>query len=108
MPYCCNTQAAIALLGLIELYFLIGGLLKRLIYLSTGLALVLAFIGVKLILEAMHGNELPFINGGAPIDWVPVIPTWLSLAIILAILGVTTVASLMRTAREPSRESLQR
>lgn len=107
-PYIVFATDAFALLALVELYFLIGGLLKRFVYSSMGLALVSAFIGVKLILEAMHGNELPFINGGAPIAWAPAIPTWLSLVIILTILGVTTVASLMRTAREPSRESLQR
>lgn len=96
-PYIVFTANAFALLGLIELYFLIGGLLKRLVYLSLGLAVVLAFIGVKLIIEAMHGNRLSFINGGQPIDLVPAIPTWLSLIIIVSILAVTTIASLLKS-----------
>ena len=53
-------------MGLRQLYFLIGGLLKRLVYLSYGLAFLLFFIGVKLILHALHENEVPFINGGSP------------------------------------------
>jgi tellurite resistance protein TerC len=91
------TANAFALLGLIELYFLIGGLLKKLVYLSLGLAVVLGFIGIKLVIEAMHGNSLPFLNGGEPIHLVPAIPTWLSLVVIVSILAVTTVASLLKT-----------
>ena len=83
-----------------QLYFLIGDLLKRLVYLSYGLAVLLAFIGVKLIFHAMHENELPFINGGEPIPWAPEIPIWLSLLAIVGILGVTTVLSLMKDARD--------
>jgi len=96
---------AFALLGLVELYFLIGGLLKRLVYLSFGLALVLGFIGIKLIIEAMHGNSLPFLNGGEPIHLVPPIPTWLSLVIILSILAITTVASLLKSRRDADRSA---
>ena len=66
-------------MGLRQLYFLLGGLLKRLVYLSLGLAVVLAFIGVKLVMEALHENNVPFINGGEPIEAVPEIPIWLSL-----------------------------
>ena len=66
--YLVLTANIFALMGLRQLYFLIGGLLKRLIYLSYGLAFLLAFIGVKLVLHAMHENELPFINGGEPIE----------------------------------------
>ncbi|HET6632291.1 MAG TPA: TerC family protein [Rhodanobacteraceae bacterium] len=95
-PYIVFTTNAFALLGLIELYFLIGGLLKRLVYLSLGLAVVLVFIGIKLIIEAMHGNRLGFINGGEPIHLVPAIPTSLSLLVIVAILAVTTIASLLK------------
>ena len=65
-PYLVLTANVFALMGLRQLYFLIGDLLKRLVYLSYGLALLLAFIGVKLILHALHENELPFINGGEP------------------------------------------
>ena len=87
-------------MGLRQLYFLIGGLLERLVYLSLGLSVVLAFIGVKLVLEALHGNELPFINGGEHVD-VPEIPIWLSLAVILSTLVITTVASLVKVRRAP-------
>src|SRR3712207_7362750 len=63
-PFIVFTASVFALMGLRQLYFLLGGLLKRLVYLSLGLAVILAFIGVKLILEALHENNLPFINGG--------------------------------------------
>src|SRR3712207_9321550 len=77
-PFIVFTANIFALMGLRQLYFLLGGLLKRLVYLSIGLAVILAFIGVKLIMEALHTNELPFINGGEHIDAVPEIPIWLS------------------------------
>jgi tellurite resistance protein TerC len=99
VPYIVFTTNAFALLGLVELYFLIGGLLKKLVYLNLGLSIVLGFIGVKLIIEAMHGNHLPFLNGGEPIDVIPAIPTWLSLLVIIAILAVTTAASLAKSRR---------
>ena len=98
-PYLVLTANIFALMGLRQLYFLIGGLLERLIYLSYGLAILLAFIGVKLVLHAMHENELPFINGGDPISWAPDIPTWLSLVVIIGTLGVTTVLSLAVSRR---------
>ena len=75
-PYLVFTANMFALMGLRQLYFLIGDLLKRLVYLSYGLAFLLAFIGVKLILHALHENELPFINGGEHIEWAPEIPIW--------------------------------
>ncbi len=96
-PYIVFTANAFALLGLRQLYFLLGGLLSRLVYLSYGLAFILGFIGVKLILEALHTNELPFINGGKPVPWAPEIPIWLSLTVILGTLALTTVASLAKT-----------
>jgi tellurite resistance protein TerC len=95
-----------ALMGLRQLYFLLGDLLDRLRYLSLGLAAVLAFIGVKLILEALHGNNLPFINGGEPIGWAPHIPIWLSLSVIIVTLGVATVASLISAKRRGEPLSL--
>jgi tellurite resistance protein TerC len=95
-PYLVFTANVFALMGLRQLYFLLGDLLKRLVYLSQGLAFILAFIGVKLILHALHENKLPFINGGAAVH-VPQIPTLLSLAVIVVTLVVTTVASLYRT-----------
>src|SRR5688572_10823580 len=91
---------AFSLLGLRQLFFLIDGLLDRLVYLAYGLAVILGFIGAKLVIHALHTNELPFVNGGQHVTAVPEIPTWLSLAVILATLLVTTVASLARNRRE--------
>lgn len=95
-PYIVFTANAFALMGLRQLYFLIGGLLDRLIYLSAGLAIILGFIGVKLILHALHKNTLPFINGGNYVN-VPEISTAMSISVIGVVLLVTTVASLIRT-----------
>jgi tellurite resistance protein TerC len=96
---------AFALMGLRQLYFLIGGLLERLVYLAQGLAVILAFIGVKLVLHALHVNELPFINGGEPLLWVPEIPTSLSLVFIAATITVATIASLLKTRGDRVRET---
>jgi tellurite resistance protein TerC len=96
-PFIVFTANVFALMGLRQLYFLLGGLLERLIYLSIGLAGILAFIGVKLVLEALHDNNLPFLNGGERLAAVPVIPTWLSLTVILGVLVVATLASLLKT-----------
>jgi tellurite resistance protein TerC len=98
--YIVFTANVFALMGLRQLYFLLGGLLDRLVYLSYGLAAVLAFIGVKLILEALHANSLPFLNGGESIAWAPHIPIWLSLTVIVGTLGVATVASLVKSAHD--------
>ncbi|MBD7994057.1 TerC family protein [Arthrobacter sp. Sa2CUA1] len=89
------TANIFALMGLRQLYFLLGGLMDRLIYLKHGLSIILAFIGVKLILHALHVNELPFINGGEPVAWAPEIPTFVSLAVILGTIVIATVASLL-------------
>ena len=98
-PYLVMTANIFALMGLRQLYFLIGGLLERLIYLSYGLAFLLGFIGVKLILHALHTNELPFINGGHHVEWAPEIPIWLSLLVIVGTLVITTVVSLLASRR---------
>jgi len=87
------SATAFALLGLRQLYFLIDGLLERLLYLSYGLAAILAFIGVKLILHALHENNLPFVNDGQPVP-VGQIDTGTSLVFILAVLVATVVVSL--------------
>jgi tellurite resistance protein TerC len=84
------------LLGLRQLYFLVDGLLNRLVYLAYGLAAILMFIGVKLILHALHENNVPFINNGQPVH-VTEISTGLSLAVIFAILLVTITASMTST-----------
>ncbi len=99
-PFIVLMANIFALMGLRQLYFLIGGLLKRLVYLSLGLSVLLAFIGVKLILHALHENTLPFLNGGEPLHNVPEIPIWLSLTGIVVILGVTTIASLLKTRKD--------
>ncbi|WP_083966868.1 TerC family protein [Demequina globuliformis] len=100
-PFIVFTANAFALLGLRQLYFLVQGLLQRLVYLHYGLAAILAFIGVKLVLHALHENNLPFVNGGEAIH-VPEISTGLSLTVICAILVVSTVASLLATRNKPS------
>ncbi|MEU8659685.1 TerC family protein [Actinoplanes philippinensis] len=105
-PYLVFTANVFALMGLRQLFFLLGGLLERLVYLNIGLAVVLAFIGVKLVLEALHTNSLSFINGGEGFHWAPEIPIWLSLLVILGTLGVATVASLAKTSRDKKREIL--
>jgi len=97
--YIVFTANIFALMGLRQLYFLIGGLLERLVYLSIGLAILLAFIGVKLILHALHTNELPFINGGEPVGWAPEIPIWFSLSFIVVTLVGTAVVSLVSSGR---------
>lgn len=91
-PYIIFVANAFALLGLRALFFLVTGLLDRLVYLSSGLALILAFIGVKLVLHWGHGFE----------QRVPEITTQLSLAVIVGVLAVTTVASLIKTRRDPA------
>jgi tellurite resistance protein TerC len=92
--YLVFSATAFSLMGLRQLYFLIDGLLDRLIYLSYGLASILGFIGVKLCLHALHKNNLPFINDGQPVD-VTEITTGASLLVILGVLGVTVALSLL-------------
>jgi tellurite resistance protein TerC len=95
--YLVFTAVAFSLLGLRQLFFLIEGLLDRLVYLSFGLAAILVFIGVKLVLHALHENNLPFINDGEPVH-VAEISTGLSLGVILGVLAVTVLASLYSPA----------
>ena len=95
---------AFSLLGLRQLYFLIDGLLDRLVYLNYGLAAILGFIGIKLVIHAMHTNEVPFINGGEHITAIPEISTPVSLGFILVVLTITTVASLARSNADRRRE----
>jgi tellurite resistance protein TerC len=95
--YLVFTAVAFSLLGLRQLFFLIEGLLDRLIYLSYGLAAILAFIGVKLILHALHENNIAFINEGEPIP-VTEISTGVSLSVIVGVLAVTVIASLVSPA----------
>jgi tellurite resistance protein TerC len=96
-PYLVFTANAFALMGLVQLYFLIGGLTDRLVYLAHGLAFILGFIGVKLIFHALHEYG---------VAWAPEIPIWLSLAVIAGTLTATTVASLA-AARKPSGKGMR-
>ena len=91
------TATAFSLMGLRQLYFLIDGLLDRLIYLGYGLAGILGFIGVKLILHALHENNVPFINDGRPVH-VAEVSIELSLIVIVSVLAITVTASLMSPA----------
>lgn len=93
-PYIVFTATAFSLMGLRQLYFLIDGLLDRLVYLSYGLAAILGFIGVKLVLHALHENNLPFVNDGQEVP-VQEIPTTVSLLVIVCVLLLTVVASLL-------------
>jgi tellurite resistance protein TerC len=99
-PFLVMTANIFALMGLRQLYFLLGGLLKRLVYLGVGLAILLAFIGAKLILHALHVNELPFINGGQPVTAAPDISIGESLTVIIGILVVTTITSLSKSRKD--------
>lgn len=94
-PFLVFTANVFALMGLRQLYFLIGGLLQRLVYLSVGLSIILAFIGVKLVLHAMHEYHFD-----SPLGFNGEIPIWVSLTVIVATLAITTVASLLKSRRE--------
>ncbi len=83
-------------MGLRQLYFLLGNLITRLAYLSYGIAVILAFIAVKLVFHALHTNSLPFINGGNGVAWAPEISTLVSLGVIVASMAVAVVASLIK------------
>jgi tellurite resistance protein TerC len=95
-PYLVFTANAFALMGLRQLYFLIGGLLDRLVYLSYGLAVVLGFIGVKLILEALHHQG---------VHWAPEVPILVSLGVIIGTLAITAVASLAKSSRDAREQT---
>ena len=96
-PYIVFAANAFALLGLRHLFFLLSGLLSRLVYLGIGLSVILAWIGIKLVIHALHENELPFINGGKHFEGLPEISTNTSLGVILVTITIATVASLIKT-----------
>jgi tellurite resistance protein TerC len=103
-PYIVFMANAFALLGLRQLFFLLSGLMERLKYLGVGLSVILGWIGVKLVIHALHKNELPFINGGEPIKVIPEITTELSLGVIVSTLILTTIISLIATSGETKAE----
>ncbi len=94
-PYIVFTANAFALMGLRQLYFLIGGLLKKLIHLSYGLSVILGFIGVKLVLHALHESGVH----------VPEISIPVSLGVICSVLIVTTVTSLLASKKQQAAEA---
>jgi tellurite resistance protein TerC len=97
-PYLVLTANAFALMGLRQLYFIIGGLLDRLVYLSVGLAIVLGFIGVKLVVETLHHHG---------VSWAPEIPILWSLGVIIGTLGMTAMVSLWKVRRDQKKMGLQ-
>ena len=97
LVFACNV---FALMGLRQLFFLVDALLGKLVYLGYGLGVILSFIGIKLILEALHANTLPFINGGRGVEWAPEISVSVSLGVIVVTLVVTVIASLVRSAMD--------
>lgn len=99
-PFLVLATNVFALMGLRQLYFLLGDLIDRLHYLGHGIAFILAFIGFKLVNHALHLNELPFINGGKHVEVIPEIETWVSLVVIVVTLVIAVLASLARTRRE--------
>lgn len=105
-PYLVLMANVFALMGLRQLYFLLGGLLTRLRYLNIGLGVLLGFIGLKLVLQALHENTLPFVNGGEPVGWAPELPSWVSLAVIVVTLGVTAVTSIAASRRDERRAAV--
>lgn len=97
LVFACNV---FALMGLRQLFFLVDALLGKLVYLGYGLGVILSFIGIKLILEALHTNTLPFINGGHGFEWAPEISVSVSLGVIVVTLVVTVITSLVRSAMD--------
>ena len=98
-PYIVFTANAFALMGLRQLYFLIGGLLERLVYLNFGLSVILGFIGVKLVIEALHGSSIDHLGAIA----LPEIGIATSLLFILVTLSITVVASLAKVRADARR-----
>jgi tellurite resistance protein TerC len=101
-PFIVFAANIFALMGLRQLYFLLGDLVEKLVYLKYGIAVILAFIGLKLVFHALHENQVPFINGGHPVDWAPDIDTWTSLAVIIGAMAVATIASLVKMRLTPA------
>lgn len=99
-PFIVFTANVFALMGLRQLYFLLGGLLDKLEYLKYGIAFILGFIGFKLVAHAMHVNELPFINGGKHIEWAPEISSNTSLLVIVLSIAVSAGASVIAANRK--------
>lgn len=106
-PFLVFTTNAFSLMGLRQMYFLLDGLLDRLVYLPYGLGIILGFIGVKLLLHALHENNLPFINGGEDVTGAPEISTEGSLVVIVGVLVVTVVASIIKNKRDEAQGGIR-
>jgi tellurite resistance protein TerC len=104
-PFIVFTANLFALMGLRQLYFLLGGLLDRLEYLKYGISFILAFIGFKLITHAMHENDLPFVNGGEHIDWAPDIDSITSLVVIVLAICVSAVVSVIADSGQARKQT---
>ncbi len=103
VPFLVFTANVFALMGLRQLYFLLGDLVEKLVYLKYGIAFILAFIGVKLFFHALHENELPFINGGQHVEWAPEIDTFVSLGVIVGAMVIAVIASLVKVRHDRAR-----
>ncbi|WP_299302321.1 TerC family protein [uncultured Brachybacterium sp.] len=106
-PFLVFTANVFALMGLRQLYFLLGGLLDRLAYLHYGIAAILGFIGVKLLIHAIHEAPLDFIPGFSVLQKIPEVPIWLSLAFIVVAMGVAVVASVIFARQSEKREDTE-
>jgi len=103
-PFLVFTANIFALMGLRQLYFLLGGMLDRLAYLHYGIAAILGFIGVKLLIHAIHEAPLDFVPGFSALQRIPEVPIWLSLSFIVVAMGVAILASLVAAHRKNSQE----
>ena len=106
-PFIVFAANVFALMGLRQLYFLLGDLVEKLVYLKYGIAAILAFIGVKLFLHALHENSVPFINSGRGIEWAPDISTLTSLAVIVAAMAIAVGASVIRLRMDARRDAVR-
>src|SRR5690606_13022509 len=107
-PFIVFAANIFALMGLRQLYFLLGDLIDRLVYLKYGIAFILAFIGVKLVFHALNHNELPFINGGNGVEWAPEISTWVSLGVIVAAMALSVVASVVKSTTDARKAAVKK
>ena len=103
-PFLVFTANIFALMGLRQLYFLLGGMLDRLAYLHYGIAAILGFIGIKLLIHAIHEAPLDFIPGFHVLERIPEVPIWMSLGFIVVAMGVSIIASLVAARKKDNAE----
>jgi len=103
-PFIVFTANVFALMGLRQLYFLLGHLIDKLAYLHFGIAFILTFIGFKLVSHALHENDLPFINNGEHVLWAPDIGTWESLIVIVVSMTIAVVASVIKLRSDRKKD----